>query len=676
MPADWYIVKPDRELGPYTGAQMKQLAAAGQLDPSHLVRRADREEPIRASQVRGLFEQTNKAAEPLRSTPPPLPTEVRSAKPTGVSEPPPLPGAGSSRSSLHERIEVVKEATRGAARLASVEARRAHIKMVTLPAAYLALGRDVAQGGRFRTEFQEIYGEIDRIRAELARLTTGEKEKPGASLSDKARQAAKAVTDTVQAKALGLKLRAAQQKLGEAVHPVHGAESADPTLVQPIDEALTELATIEAKLDQEEESQRGRLVTPRRVLYATAGTIVLGVFVIARSGPKVTEGRTTPPPAATPSSLVASEAGHGVEQIPGMEPIPVPDFSKVDYSHRCPKDDEPLPVGSKLETRFIQITKEDAKRVGEPVEGDASYVGQWAEEQGYRAQDGSFVIHGIRTLWYDADRQKKLSECQWLHGKQHGPRTIRYESGDVFTKVHLAHGDLHGHGQKWFDNGKLWADEWFFEGRLHGVSRRYYANGQIESEQTYVNGQRQGLLKEWHKNGQKALEVAYVNGVREGPLRAWFEDGRPREESRLVNGKHEGLAKLWWGDLSEPDELNYLHGELHGRALRHTQDGKLFNIAIYQHGDVISPGIDSRAVTVAEFMAKMKAGSAKFGESRSSLLVIWQKDAWNEVFGAPQSGSQRYRWLYVCRDGVLELVPRPGEEGQIIVTVDNLGGSN
>lgn len=67
MPSNWYVVLPDRELGPYSSAQIKQMAASGQLKAEDLLRRADRTKPVIARKIQGLFPESEALS------PPPIP---------------------------------------------------------------------------------------------------------------------------------------------------------------------------------------------------------------------------------------------------------------------------------------------------------------------------------------------------------------------------------------------------------------------------------------------------------------------------------------------------------------------------------------------------------------------------------------------------------------------------
>jgi anti-anti-sigma factor len=77
----WYFARNDRMYGPYTSAQMKQLAASGKLRHIDMVQ-AGTGRWLPASQVRGLFPATSPAG------PPPVPARH------GVAAPPPLPAKG------------------------------------------------------------------------------------------------------------------------------------------------------------------------------------------------------------------------------------------------------------------------------------------------------------------------------------------------------------------------------------------------------------------------------------------------------------------------------------------------------------------------------------------------------------------------------------------------------
>lgn len=64
----WYIERGGQRYGPYTTAQMKEFATSGHLLPIDLVQRDGMEQPVIASQIKGLF-----PAESVPVPPPPKP---------------------------------------------------------------------------------------------------------------------------------------------------------------------------------------------------------------------------------------------------------------------------------------------------------------------------------------------------------------------------------------------------------------------------------------------------------------------------------------------------------------------------------------------------------------------------------------------------------------------------
>jgi antitoxin component YwqK of YwqJK toxin-antitoxin module len=594
-----------------------------------------------------------------RTTPPPLPTERTTNGTAGGSEPPPQPSSRPKVDDIRKKLGDLTETTKAAGHLAIAEARKAKLTNLTLPAAYLALGRDIFAGGRFRSEFPEIFSEIERLQAEFTHLTTCRSTgTAGGTLAEKAVQTASRIKDTAEAKALGLKLDSLTRRLGEIVYFNHVERSGSEALVGAISSCISEIGHEQQQISRQSGVSNGRMITPRRILSFGIGAIVL-LSVLALSGKSKQQSQGTnreylPPPRVTPPQGFSSptQAIPTRSTEPPVQPTQehlaseVPDFSKIDFSYDFSKDDTSIPLRTTRATKFEKIEEARAEKFDV---GDTEMIGKWADKEGYINRNGNFVLHGRRTIWYEPSRTNKYCEDSWLHGECHGLQRHFYVDGSPKYELVVVHDIPHGHVTRW------------------------YSNGQVSEKTSVLNGKENGLHAEWFENGQKKFEVAYVKGRREGPLRAWFEDGRKREESHLRNGQPEGLAKVWWGELREPDELNYFHGQLHGRVIRHLKDGRQFSRAMYAHGVVTAPTIDSTMISVAEFIALMKEGSVRFQQSTTALGVVWQSDAWNEMFGKPQGASTQFFWTYDCKDGVLELAARPErrEAGQIVVGVVN-----
>lgn len=55
MAENWFVIRAGKELGPFTTRQLREMAATRKLAPDDLVRRADMQEPRKASTVKGLL---------------------------------------------------------------------------------------------------------------------------------------------------------------------------------------------------------------------------------------------------------------------------------------------------------------------------------------------------------------------------------------------------------------------------------------------------------------------------------------------------------------------------------------------------------------------------------------------------------------------------------------------
>src|SRR3954467_6718883 len=71
--AEWYVKRGGRTHGPFSSAQLKQLAAQSKIDPSTQIRRGADAQWTTADHVRGLFAAAPVAT--VASGPPPIPTQ-------------------------------------------------------------------------------------------------------------------------------------------------------------------------------------------------------------------------------------------------------------------------------------------------------------------------------------------------------------------------------------------------------------------------------------------------------------------------------------------------------------------------------------------------------------------------------------------------------------------------
>ena len=225
-----------------------------------------------------LPEPTPRTTHPVpqapKATPPLLPSE-RIKSGTGSSGPTPSELGGTKPDGIRDTVACLAETTKAAGHLAIAEARRAKLTNFTLPATFHALGRDIFDGGRFRSEFPEIYAEIEGVQAEIARLTTRHAVKPDGTFAEKAKETASKMKDTAQAKALGLKADSLMRRLGEVGYSSFKEKSGPKALVKAVRECLDKIQEVVPSIHEHSAVRQGGGLTPTWVLCGTFGTVSL-----------------------------------------------------------------------------------------------------------------------------------------------------------------------------------------------------------------------------------------------------------------------------------------------------------------------------------------------------------------------------------------------------------------
>ena len=170
---------------------------------------------------------------------------------------------------------------------------------------------------------------------------------------------------------------------------------APDAIVRPIVDCLAALAQAKEQVHQQSTVNKGRFVTPARLLYAGIGlfaaivlvevanrssNVRLETSVTARPAAAGLETTVTAPPAAAPPPIakMAENASGAIPSLQNQVRNERPDFSKVDYSYDFSTDDITPPSGRKLETRFKKLGASDTRRTGKFGE---FLEGCWASEE-------------------------------------------------------------------------------------------------------------------------------------------------------------------------------------------------------------------------------------------------------------------------------------------------------
>lgn len=155
-------------------------------------------------------------------------------------------------------------------------------------------------------------------------------------------------------------------------------------------------------------------------------------------------------------------------------------------------------------------------RTSEDLPGPIEVVDQRSPEgtlvtrrEGFRTADGTFVMHGASTKYFENGRPK--------------------------LEHHYAYDVLHGDRISWYDSGQVAGKGAYKKGREDGPWTAWWANGFKQREFHLKNGAFHGLWTEWHRNGEKKMEFEYVYGRKQGSFTIWDEQGNVAYQSEYVD---------------------------------------------------------------------------------------------------------------------------------------------
>lgn len=134
-----------------------------------------------------------------------------------------------------------------------------------------------------------------------------------------------------------------------------------------------------------------------------------------------------------------------------------------------------------------------------------------ARREGFRTADGTFVMHGALTKYFEDGRPKL--ELNYAFDVLHGDRISWYTSGQVAGKGAYKKGREDGPWTTWWPNGFKQREFHLNIGAFHGFWTEWHANGEKKMEFEYVYGRKQGSFTIWDEQGNVAYQSEYVDDV-------------------------------------------------------------------------------------------------------------------------------------------------------------------
>jgi hypothetical protein len=253
-------------------------------------------------------------------------------------------------------------ATAGAAaKLVARQTERTKLTIMTLPAAYRALGKDCVQQKRHLEGVTDLIQQLRLVIGELKALSDAASARPAAqAITDKAKAAGKQAADFACQKQLGMKRDALFADIGKSIHDQHGDASGPEALVTPIRDTLALILQLDADISRLSQVGIGSLLTPKRLLIGSgiAAVLLVGVMAMTWSGKN-----------NTITSIAVSTHG--------------PDGQKVEVDE-----------GDNSTIRFYSVMQSNGKT--------------------------RKIYHGLCTFFYDKSSHSKRYEGYWKDGELQG----------------------------------------------------------------------------------------------------------------------------------------------------------------------------------------------------------------------------------------------------------------
>ncbi len=275
MQQQWFVRRGNKEEGPLTPQQLKQMPKAGSLHASDFVRTLEKPNWRPAGSVKGLFEEHSASAS--STLPPQGKAEPPKVGGQVVDGPPSAPTSSSvtadeSKSGLTGLLNTAKQAKD----LGFAQARKTQITQMTLPNAYLALGREVFEVGNFSEQFSELFQQVASTNNEIAKASAGGKnESQPADLKGKLQAGAAQLVAKGQVAVIGRRRDSLMRELGQKAFEAHGKSAGSPEVIGNVTKCISEVEALNQEIARLAGASRGDF--SRYAEWATQNKKILAI---------------------------------------------------------------------------------------------------------------------------------------------------------------------------------------------------------------------------------------------------------------------------------------------------------------------------------------------------------------------------------------------------------------
>jgi hypothetical protein len=306
MASEWFYARDGQKHGPYSSPQLRAMAQSGELLRTDLIWKNGMAEWRPAGETTQLFAGVREDGK----------TQSKSKVPVAES--------GSAEATVPQP-KGFKATAQAAARATQLAAERTKLTTITLPAAYLELGKHCYESRAIASDFPKEMTNLDEVEKRLSAEAESTTPTSTSSWSDRAKAVAGKGLEFAQKQKAALEKAAALRRLGKLAYEKYGSDAGPDAVVHPIATALARLAEIESLLGGTDSERR------RWRLWHVAAAIMGVSFAVGAVKELMSDKTTT----AVPSVSVNRESSQrGVQAATASKPdAPNP----PSQSHEAPR---------------------------------------------------------------------------------------------------------------------------------------------------------------------------------------------------------------------------------------------------------------------------------------------------------------------------------------------------
>lgn len=226
MASEWFYARDGQKHGPYSSPQLRAMAQSGELLRTDLIWKKGMADWRPAGETTQLFAGVREDG------------KTQSKAKATVAE------SGGAEATVPQP-KGLKAAAQAAARATQLAAERTTLTTVSLPAAYLELGKHCYDSRAYASDFPKEMSELDQLEARLSAEAESTNPTSASSWSDRAKALAGKGLDFAQKQKASLEKAASLRRLGKLAYEKYGSDAGPSEVCEVIRRVTSRVAEID-----------------------------------------------------------------------------------------------------------------------------------------------------------------------------------------------------------------------------------------------------------------------------------------------------------------------------------------------------------------------------------------------------------------------------------------------